>query len=305
MFIGSHSHLFSAIDLESGVEKWTTELPERIESSACCDSTGMLIFVGCYDGQLYCLDSSNGRLRWQFATDDAIKSSPLSTGQSVIFGSHDRHLYSLSITDGQLLWKTRISDGSLFASPSCDGSSGRILAASLDGTCSALAVHSGNVLWTIKAAAPVFASPVWCPESDSFLLASVDGYLSKNRSDYGRQIWRFRAAGPIFSTPNVTDNRVVFGSHDHSLYCLNLDDGSPLWRVPFANPVYSSPFISNSSVVCCDTSGDLRVLDLSDGRLVTDIQLDGQVFSSPALAGHFVAVGCRDDHLYCLKFNGQ
>lgn len=289
------------MDLEDGLERWTIELPERIESSACCDPTGMRIFVGCYDAKLYCLDALNGQILWRFSTGDAIKSSPVCTGSSVIFGSHDRTLYSLSVVDGHLLWRRTISSGSLFASPAWDGKD-CILSASLDGTCSALTVSSGQLLWTIRLKTPVFSSPVWCPGSDRCLLASVDGSLHCCRS--GEILWRFQAAGPIFSTPSLVEKRIIFGSHDHSLYCLDEDSGGQLWRIQFTSPVYSSPF-PGSLIICSDTNGYLRVVELSNGRQLAETRLGGQVFSSPVLVEQSIVVGCRDDYLYCFRLSNS
>jgi acyl-CoA synthetase len=33
----------------------------------------------------------------------------------------------------------------------------------------------------------------------------------------------------------------------------------------------------------------------------TSVQLPGEVFSSPVFVDSWVLLGCRDDHLYCLK----
>ncbi|KAI9552408.1 hypothetical protein GHT06_022774 [Daphnia sinensis] len=268
VFVGSHSHRFSAVRLENGQEIWTTTLPERIESSATCDIDGSNIFVGCYDGQLYCLDARTGRICWHFQTGDAIKSSPVCTGSSVIFGSHDRILYCLSVAQGDLIWKKKISAGSLFASPAWDGNN-RILSASLDGTCSALTVATGQLLWSMKLATPVFSTPVWCSKLEHCLFASVDGFMNCCAADTGDIVWRFQAAGPIFSTPTIKEQRILFGSHDSFLYCLHEES------------------------------------EFSTGRLLAQSRLDGQVFSSPVMVDQLVIVGCRDDNLYCFQLGNN
>ncbi|XP_057380679.1 beta-alanine-activating enzyme-like isoform X2 [Daphnia carinata] len=303
VFVGSHSHRFSAVRLDDGQEIWTTTLPERIESSATCDMDGSNIFVGCYDGHLYCLDSQTGRVSWRFKTGDAIKSSPVCTGFSVIFGSHDRILYCLSVAQGELIWKKTISSGSLFASPAWDGNN-RILAASLDGTCSVLSVATGQLLWSIKLATPVFSTPAWCFKQERCLFASVDGYMNCCTADTGEIVWRFQAAGPIFSTPTITEQRIIFGSHDSFLYCLHEESGLQLWRVGFTSSIYSSPFAA-SVIICSDTNGYLKVLEFSTGCLLAQSRLDGQVFSSPIMVDQLVIVGCRDDNLYCFKLGNN
>ena len=46
MFIGSHSHLFSAVKLSTGKAVWTVKLGDRIESSACVSACGNHVIVG-------------------------------------------------------------------------------------------------------------------------------------------------------------------------------------------------------------------------------------------------------------------
>jgi hypothetical protein len=71
----------------------------------------------------------------------------------------------------------------------------------------------------------------------------------------------------------------------------------------------------------CSSSGHVRVLQLLQQRqpnplqsahgtasaswqvetCLGAVQLPGEVFSSPVLAAGFMVLGCRDDHLYCLR----
>lgn len=256
------------------------------------------MFVGCYDGHLYCLDAGTGAILWKFLTADAIKSSPICVGSSVIFGSHDKKLYCLS-TGGSLIWSSQISSGSVFASPAWDQQN-RILIASLDGTCSAVDLLSGDSIWSFKLDKPVFSSPVCLHGSKRCLFACVGGTLNCCDIATGKSVWTFRVQGPIFSTPSVYENRIVFGSHDHAVYCLDSENGNQIWRVIFSSPVYSSPF-TGSVVICSDTSGLLRVMNSEDGKVLSETKLSGETFSSPVMVGSSVLIGCRDDFLYCFQ----
>jgi len=46
VYIGSHSHLFAALSLRSGVALWQTVLGDRIESSAALSLCRSLLIVG-------------------------------------------------------------------------------------------------------------------------------------------------------------------------------------------------------------------------------------------------------------------
>ena len=46
VFIGSHSHLFAAVDLDSGEALWEIYVEDRIESSACLSLCGLYVIFG-------------------------------------------------------------------------------------------------------------------------------------------------------------------------------------------------------------------------------------------------------------------
>ena len=46
VYIGSHSHQFLAVELETGHILWRTRLEDRVESSACCSVCGGCVVVG-------------------------------------------------------------------------------------------------------------------------------------------------------------------------------------------------------------------------------------------------------------------
>ena len=46
VFIGSHSHKFFAISMETGQVLWEALLGDRVESSACLSSCGKFVVVG-------------------------------------------------------------------------------------------------------------------------------------------------------------------------------------------------------------------------------------------------------------------
>ena len=65
VFIGSHSHKFSAVSMATGNAKWEITLGDRIESSACMSRCGNYVIVGktCFI-QSCRVDSSNLAVSW-------------------------------------------------------------------------------------------------------------------------------------------------------------------------------------------------------------------------------------------------
>jgi len=46
VYVGAHSGKFSCIDVDSGEELWTQQLPDRIEAAASITESGSFIYVG-------------------------------------------------------------------------------------------------------------------------------------------------------------------------------------------------------------------------------------------------------------------
>lgn len=111
---------------------------------------------------------------------------------------------------------------------------------------------------------------------------------------------------------DVANQRVLCGSHDGCVYCVNGSDGTLVWRFQTGARVFSCPFAFNGSqwgctslVVVSSTDGTLWLLDGDDGALRASLQLPGELFSSPVLWQDSLVVGCRNDLVYCVDIIKQ
>lgn len=88
-------------------------------------------------------------------------------------------------------------------------------------------------MWSLMTSQPVFSSPcVWLPSLASQVNRSISETVSTCQSP---------GMDSDISTSSRT--RVVFGSHDHRVYCL-ATDGSLVWSFETDSPVYSSPCVA-------------------------------------------------------------
>ncbi|XP_014024498.1 beta-alanine-activating enzyme isoform X2 [Salmo salar] len=314
VFIGSHSHRMQALDLTTGGLLWERVLGDRIESSSAVSRCGRLVVVGCYDGGVYFLCVESGETQWVFETGDAVKSCPTVdplTGL-VMVGSHDGHVYALNPQVQQCVWKHHCGCGAVFSSPCLHPSLRQLYVATLGGHLLCLNPDTGTVLWTYSRKTPFFSSPS-C-SSGHIIIGSVDGNICCF-SHTGEMVWQYVTNGPVFSSPCITPDkqRVVCGSHDGCVYCLNCTDGSLVWRYQTPSRVYSSPCVFEGSawgkegtlVGLASTDGTLCVLDGEDGTLRASLSLLGELFSSPVVWERSLVVGCRNDFVYCVVPTGE
>jgi outer membrane protein assembly factor BamB len=68
---------------------------------------GAVYFGSSADDTLYCLDASDGRVRWSFTTDGPIRLAPVLADGRLYAGSDDGCVYCLRADDGRLVWKYR------------------------------------------------------------------------------------------------------------------------------------------------------------------------------------------------------
>uniref|UniRef100_A0A7N8Y5N9 Aminoadipate-semialdehyde dehydrogenase n=1 Tax=Mastacembelus armatus TaxID=205130 RepID=A0A7N8Y5N9_9TELE len=310
VFIGSHSHRLQALDLDTGSLVWERVLGDRIEASAAVSRCGTLVVIGCYDGCVYFLHTTSGETWWMFETGNAVKSCPAVDPVSglVIVGSHDGHVYALNPMVRQCVWKHHCGGGAVFSSPYIHPSHRQLYVATLGGHLLCLNPERGDVLWSIARGIPFFSSPN-C-SSDHVMVGSVDGNICCF-SNTGKLAWQFSTQGPVFSSPCLTPDqqRVLCGSHDGLLYCLDCADGSLVWTFQTSGKVYATPFVFEASVVgrrgilvgLASTDGTVWILDGENGQMLASHTLPGELFSSPVVYEQSLVIGCRNDFVYCLK----
>ncbi|KAG7458390.1 acyl-CoA synthetase family member 4 [Solea senegalensis] len=309
-FIGSHSHRIQALDLDTGNLLWERVLGGRIEASAAVSHCGTFVIIGCYDGCVYFLCAASGKTRWIFETGDAVKSCPAVDQHTglVIVGSHDGHVYALDPKLQRCVWKRHCGGGAVFASPYLQCPLRQLYVASLGGHLLCLNPDNGDVLWSDSRDVPFFSSPNGC--SGLVVIGSVDGNICCY-SNTGKVVWQFLTKGPVFSSPCFTldRQRLLCGSHDGQLYCLNSADGALVWTFQTSGKVYSTPCVFDGSTVgrggflvgLASTDGKVWILDGENGQMLASHVLPGELFSSPVVHEQFLVVGCRNDYVYCLK----
>ncbi|NXJ60997.1 ACSF4 enzyme, partial [Rostratula benghalensis] len=308
VYIGSHSHALQAIDLDLGEIKWEKDLGDRIESSACVSKCGNFIVVGCYDGLVYVLQSSDGEIHWTFVTEDTVKSSAVVDPSSgvVYIGSHDQHVYALDIYKKTCIWKLHCEGGAVFSSPCLSSFPHHLYVATLGGLLLAVNPVMGNKIWKSFLGKPLFSSP-HCDEK-YVCVGCVDGNLYCYTHS-GEKVWQFSTNGPVFSSPcisSLTKQEIFFGSHDHFIYCCSVE-GNLLWKFEATSSVYGTPFVFQSDdlkdkilLAAVSTDGKVWILNAKSGTAEGVEKLPGEVFSSPVVWGTKLVVGCRNDYVYCL-----
>jgi outer membrane protein assembly factor BamB len=136
---GSKAGLW-ALDRSSGKVRWFKALGRTSRSkigSSPAYANGRL-FVATYDGYVYALRSSNGKVLWRKKIGGQFYSTPAVSGTRLFIGNKSNgRVYCLSTRNGRVLWRTKRLGTSVHGSPAVYG--GRIF------------VGAGNRFYALKA----------------------------------------------------------------------------------------------------------------------------------------------------------
>jgi len=257
---------------------WQFECEEEVRSSPVIADG--IVYVGCYDNNLYALDAATGKFQWKFATEGGIAATPCVWKDRVLIGSEDQLLYAISTSSGRILW-TFPTEGRVRSSARIEfehaffGSDDRRLYATN--------AHSGREVWRFEALDCIRSTPA--VGGEIVYVGSEDNHLYALDLQTGRQRWKFRTNHGITSSPILHQGLVVFGSSDWNVYALDEKSGWSVWRFRTGQVVVGSPRAVDGVVFIGSADGYLYALDANRGRQVWRFDAGYQIVSTPAVSG--------------------
>ncbi|MBL0740103.1 outer membrane protein assembly factor BamB family protein [Chryseolinea lacunae] len=279
--------------------------------------SGPRVYFGSADGVLYAVEKKDGTVAWTFKTRGAISSTPALAGGDVFVTSRDQHLYAVDASTGKEKWKLKM--GALLphlwgweyfqSSPVIENQI--LYVGGGDGVLYAVKTSDGSVVWNFKTKGRIRATPVI--HGEEIFINSFDGIFYVLEKATGKLKWTYETEGAhlksedfgwdrnaLDATPAVEGNRVVFGSRDGNVYCLDLATKTLAWKFTYG-PTWSisSPLVHNGKVFVGWSDNKLfSALDLETDKEHWKYETGDYVYSSPILAGHQVIVGGGDSKLY-------
>ena len=208
--------------------------------------------------------------QWLVQTGAGIYCSPAVEKDKVFVGDDMGYLTAYALKNGKKLWSFQ-SGKRIVGTPAV--SEGIVVFGSADCKIYGLNAQNGNLLWTVKAAAPVLGA-VTIDNGIAYIGASDHTFRAVNIHT-GDVKWNFTGVkGYIETKPLVTDNKVIFGAWDNTLYALDKTDGKELWkwtggltRMHFS-PAAVWPVASDGKVFITDPQRAMTAIDLKTGNTV-------------------------------------
>jgi outer membrane protein assembly factor BamB len=216
------------------------------------------LFIGSYDGNLYCLSVKDGKVLWKFTTSSYVHATPAIAGGLVYIAGCDEIFRGLRIADGKEMFQFD-SGGYTGASPAMLGQWAYF--GTFNNDVVGADLSRKRIAWRYEnpgAAIPVLlfggrggrprgggrarqggALPqrqdrqgdldVRHPRARGF----VAGHRGRPRLRgvqrrtvlcagpcHGKKVWEFEAGAPLSASPAIAGGRIVIGSQDGKLYCF-------------------------------------------------------------------------------------
>ena len=207
LYLGSMDHFIYALKLrysqneisadETGkrlaVQKplWKTDLETAIFAEPLL-SNEQTLYAGTLGGELFALDTSNGKILWSYSTEGKLKgiwSSPVLIGDVLVFGDSQGKLYALDAKTGAEKWKNPVEAGNAIIGGGAILVDDKVAFVTTAGKLLVLDVD-GNELWSKTFTEQIYTQPK--VDGDYIYLAAVgQDFLLTKIDPNGREFWSF------------------------------------------------------------------------------------------------------------------
>jgi outer membrane protein assembly factor BamB len=193
-----------------------------------------------------------------------------------------------------LLWQVELGD-QILATAAIVGD--YVFVPCLSGEIVCLDRRTGQKVWTYKSVekveknsfAPGFKSSPTVTK-DSVYAGDEDGVFHAIDRTTGKMRWTYKTGGEIYSSAAFVDGRIIFGSYDNNLYCLD-EAGALKWKFGTEGYVHCAPAIADGYTFIAGCDEHLRVIDIQTGEQAADMPLGTYLIASPAVVGNMLYVG--------------
>ncbi|MEN3038532.1 MAG: PQQ-binding-like beta-propeller repeat protein [Candidatus Kryptonium sp.] len=192
---------------------WGYKAQKPIRSSPASD--GKNVFLGCDDGNVYCLDLETGKLLWKFDSKSPIFAPIAVSDGQIFFGTLNGLFYALNSKNGDIKWKFQ-TNSKIYGGSAIKDS--MIFFGTASGKLYALNKKTGNMIWNFTAKSVINSSPL--VSDDVVFFGSLDKNIYAVNIKNGNLLWNYETGGRIKSTPVVWKNYLFVVSEDRFVYAF-------------------------------------------------------------------------------------
>lgn len=208
--------------------------------------------------------------KWVVQTGAGIYSSPAVDENQVYVGDDMGRLTAYALKNGKKLWSFS-SEKRIVGTPAVNN--GIVVFGSADKYIYGLNTADGTLRWKVAAEGPVLGAVTI--DNDIAYIGGSDHIFRAINIQTGEVVWAYNnVAGYVETKPLVTEDKVIFGAWDNTLYSLNKTNGKELWkwtggltRMHFS-PAAVWPVEAHGKVFVTDPQRAMTAVNINTGETV-------------------------------------
>jgi len=273
---------------------------------------GDRLFAASTDGTVRCLDRDSGQELWvSTAPRLAVRCGMALAGGTLYCCSDANLVVALSASDGSVRWEHETRGPMQSAPVVYDG---RVYAAGDDGILRVLSAHTG-VLERYYRRPSYVAADLAVSSNGVLAMGCGDGFLHlidltqpavrALNGEWRPEEKRAEAQAAIHGDPVVDGSRLLFGSDDGRLHCVDLRTAQVLGDVVVADAVRSRPCVDEQTAYFGANDGCLYAADITTGYVLWRRRCGGAVRSQPVLLRGVLYFASDDGSLWAVAPRDQ
>ena len=252
LFVAGYDRKVSAVDLRTGVTRWSSRLPGVIVGGVL--HAGALVYAasGRPEGRVVALRAATGRRAWKTATDNVIAPLAIVSGTLVV-QTRSGGVLGLDAMTGAVRWRRRVGAGR--APPFAVDSTALI--ATLDSLVR-MQVTTGHVVERRRSPGTVLSG--WCPAGDALVAGTTDSLVIAIGAHDLVERWRAQVDAPVVTAPVRSGDSIFVITRIGTLYRVELSTGAAVAVVALHWPVTGAPAVVGNLILVGGADGNVRAL---------------------------------------------
>ena len=200
------------------------------------------LYVGAYNGVLYCGHKQTGELIWNIDLGDAIGASPSFYQDMIIVSVEMNHPHAMgyvsavSAKDGSLKWKSFLTPAHIHSSVAIHNKKGYGVTGANNGLLSKIDLNSGQALWTLRLRGAIKSTPLIYKNR---IYVSHWGRQFTAIHENGQQLWSVDITNRSQSSPTLIPDKeyLIFSTYGKRprLWAVHALTGQTMWKKRIKN----------------------------------------------------------------------